>query len=131
MGQSAFSRSFAAATSFLIGCNLPEGINRCFLRLSNVERLYSDQRAKTEFLVGQVMADVRDFNTFLQRFSQDSRLYPIRAAEFVDELYRRWSERNPALAGVAAGGPSPVDPVDPGDVPLKSNTCTQWSSKEA
>jgi hypothetical protein len=106
---------FRSRNLLIIGCNLPEGLNRFFLRLSNVERLYSDQRAKKEFLVGQAMADDPGFNTFLQRFSQDSRLYPIAAAEFVDELYRRWSERNPALAGAAAGGPSPVDAVDPVD----------------
>jgi hypothetical protein len=32
---------------------------------------------------------------FLRRFSQDSRWCPLPARDFVAELYRRWSERNP------------------------------------
>jgi hypothetical protein len=104
---------FRSRNLLLIGCNLPDGLNRFFLRLSNVERLFSDQRAKKEFLIGQGMAEDQSFNIFLQRFSQDSRLYPVCAREFVDELYRRWSERNPALAGPASVDLRPVAAVDP------------------
>jgi hypothetical protein len=35
---------------------------------------------------------------FLERFSQDSRYYPIEARPFVAELYRRWRVRNPAVS---------------------------------
>jgi hypothetical protein len=86
-----------------IGCNFPDWLNRFFLRLSNVDRLSSDQRAKKEFLVGGGLAQESGFNTFLERFSRDSRAYPVSAAEFTDELFRRWRERNPAAATGPAG----------------------------
>jgi hypothetical protein len=80
----------------LIGCNFGDWLNRFFLRLSNSERLFSDQRAKKEFLVGAATAADPGFVVFVERFSQDSRCYPIPARDFVTELVRRWSERNPA-----------------------------------
>ena len=39
-----------------------------------------------------------DFTVFLERFSQDSRYYPVDARAFVAELYQRWSARNPAAS---------------------------------
>ena len=79
----------------LIGCNFGDWLSRFFLRLSNSERLFSDQRSKKEFLIGERAIEDRNFVTFLERFSQDSRCYPIRAEAFVTELYTRWSARNP------------------------------------
>jgi TIR domain len=81
----------------LIGCGFPDWLSRFFLRLSNSERLSSDQRTKKEFLVDDASASDRDFATFLERFSQDSRTYSSDARAFVTELHRRWSERNPSL----------------------------------
>lgn len=95
----------------MIGCNFADWLSRFFLRLSNSERLSSDQRNKKEFFVGRETAEDRDFTVFLERFSQDSRYYPVDARTFVSELYQRWSERNPAL------GAAP-DPVT--DQPAKS-----------
>jgi hypothetical protein len=94
----------------LIGCNFGDWLNRFFLRLSNSERLFSDQRAKKEFLVGAATAADPGFVVFVERFSQDSRCYSIPARDFVAELVRRWSERNPgALArfGGSNGAPPP------------------------
>jgi hypothetical protein len=79
----------------LIGCTFADWLSRFFLRLSSSERLFSDQRSKKEFLVGEETAKDRNFTVFLERFSQDSRCYPVEARAFVAELYRRWSERNP------------------------------------
>src|SRR5258708_39362203 len=79
----------------LFACNFADWLSRLFLRLSNSDRLFSDQRTKKEFLVGKETATDRDLTVFLERFSRDSRCYPVEARTFVDELYRRWSERNP------------------------------------
>jgi hypothetical protein len=88
----------------LIGCNFADWLSRFFLRLSNSERLSSDQRNKKEFFVGRESLEDHDFIVFLERFSQDSRCYPVDARAFVAELYQRWSERNPA----ASATPQPV-----------------------
>ncbi len=96
----------------LIGCNFADWLSRFFLRLSNSERLSSDQRNKKEFFVGHESPEDHDFTVFLERFSQDSRYYPVDALAFVTELYQRWSERNPAASAtpqpvLGQAGPSP------------------------
>ena len=78
----------------LIGCSFGDWLSRFFLRLVNAERLSSD-RLKKEFLVGVDLAEDRNLTVFLERFSKDSRCYPMDARTFVAELFRRWSERNP------------------------------------
>jgi hypothetical protein len=77
----------------LLGRCFPDWMNRFFLRLSNEERLFSD-RQKKEFLVGDFAAE-EGLTTFVQRFSQDSRVYPVGAQQFVEELFRRWKEGEP------------------------------------
>jgi hypothetical protein len=79
----------------LIGCEFADWLSRFFLRLSNSERLSSDQRNKKEFFVGHATPEDHDFTVFLERFSQDSRYYPVDARAFVADLYHRWSARNP------------------------------------
>jgi TIR domain len=86
----------------LIGCNFADWLSRFFLRLSNSERLSSDQRNKKEFFVGRESLEDHDFTVFLERFSQDSRCYPVDSRAFVAELYQRWSERNPAASAATA-----------------------------
>ncbi len=80
----------------LIGCTFADWLSRFFIRLSNPDRLFSDQRTKKEYLVGEETVRDRDFVVFLERFSQDTRCYPVQAQAFVAELYRRWQERNPS-----------------------------------
>ena len=80
----------------LVGCTFADWLSRFFIRLSNPERLSSAQRTKKEYLVSEDTMRDRDLIVFLERFSQDSRCYPVDAASFVSELYRRWRERNPA-----------------------------------
>ncbi len=82
----------------LLGCSFADWLGRFFLRLSNSERLSSDQRTKKEFFIGEETTYERNFTIFLERFSQDSRYYPIDARAFVAELYRRWSARNPTVS---------------------------------
>ena len=94
-----------------IGCNFADWLSRFFLRLSNSERLSSDQRNKKEFFVGHETKEDHDFTVFLERFSQDSRYYPVDARAFVAELYQRWSVRNPAASSrskAADGEPGPT-----------------------
>jgi hypothetical protein len=80
----------------LIGCSFGDWLGRFFRRLSNSERLNSDQRTKKEFFIGEETTYERDFAVFLERFSQDSRrYYSIDARAFVAELYQRWRARNP------------------------------------
>jgi hypothetical protein len=79
----------------LIGCNLADWLSRLFLRLSNEKRLSSDDRPKREFLIERATPEERDLTVFLDRFSRDSRWYSMAPSEFVTELSRRWSERNP------------------------------------
>src|SRR5262249_7972457 len=59
----------------LIGCRLPDWLSRFFLRLSNSERLFSDQRTKKEFFAGDEAAIDHSFTVFLEQFSHDSRWY--------------------------------------------------------
>ncbi len=80
----------------LIGCTFADWLSRFFIRLSNPDRLFSDQRTKKEYLVGEETTRDRDLIVFLERFSQDSRCYSTDAPGFVSELYRRWRQRNPA-----------------------------------
>jgi hypothetical protein len=79
----------------LIGCNLASWLSRFFLRFSNEKRLSSDERPKKEFLVDRAIGEDGNLTVFLERFSRDSRCYPVAARDFVAELYRRWNERNP------------------------------------
>jgi hypothetical protein len=87
----------------LIGCNFADWLSRFFLRLSNEKRLSSDERTKKEFLADETISGDGDLAVFLQYFSRDSRCYPITAAEFVAELYRRWQARNPPPPSNAPG----------------------------
>jgi hypothetical protein len=112
----------------MIGCNFADWLSRFFLRLSNSERLSSDQRNKKEFFVGRETAEDRDFTVFLERFSQDSRYYPVDARAFVAELHQRWSDRNPALAA----SPAPVadQPAKPGEASSPGAIFISYSSDD-
>jgi hypothetical protein len=93
----------------LIGCTFADWLSRFLIRLSNPERLFSDQRTKKEYLVGEETSRDPDLVHFLQRFSQDSRCFPVRATEFVDELHRRWQERNPPARSPSGETPLPAE----------------------
>lgn len=86
----------------LIGGNFTNWLARLFLRMAKRRRL-SDPRD-----VGEVLADGhsgadRRLMSFLQQVSVRTRVYDG-AAEFVDELHRRWMARaRPGRIGAAAG----------------------------
>ncbi len=87
----------------LIGGNFTNWLARLFLRMAKRHRL-SDPRD-----VGEVLADGhsgadRRLMAFLQQVSVRTRVYDG-AAEFVDELHRRWMARNTAgRPGTMPGG---------------------------
>lgn len=112
----------------LIGCNFADWLSRFFLRLSNSERLSSDQRSKKEFFVGHESPEDHDFTVFLERFSQDSRYYPVDARAFVAELYQRWNERNPAAS--AMHQPVVGQPVPSADFSASGTIFISYSSDD-
>jgi hypothetical protein len=118
-----------ARNLLFIGCNFADWLSRFFLRLSNSERLFSDQRTKKEFFVGEEIANDRNFTVFLERFSQDSRYFPMGARIFVGELHRRWSERNPSLS--AAAEQSGARAEEPGGVLLGGSIFISYSHDDA
>ena len=85
----------------LIGCNFADWLSRFFIRVANQTRLFGD-RSKKEFLVDSSSASDGSLTLFLERFSQNTRMFPGTAKEFVAELHRRWFERHP----LQKGGPS-------------------------
>jgi hypothetical protein len=92
----------------LVGCHFTDWLGRLFLRVSNEKRLSSDDRPKREFLVDRAGDDEKNLTLFLERFSRDSRWYSIAPDEFVTELHRRWSERNPPGSATEAPDMSAV-----------------------
>ena len=96
-----------------IGCSFADWLSRFFLRLSNSERLFSDQRTKKEFFAGGETASDPSFTGFLERFSQDSRWYAIDGRTFAGELYRRWSARNPADGPSVEPSAAAAEPAGP------------------
>jgi TIR domain/SIR2-like domain len=75
----------------LIGGNFTNWLARLFLRMAKRHRL-SDPRDVGEVLADGHSAGDRRLMSFLQQVSVRTRVY-AGAAEFVDELHRRWSAR--------------------------------------
>jgi len=75
----------------LIGCNFADWLSRFFLRISTPGRLMAD-RDKREFMVGKASLAERSLTVFLERFSQNTRIYPCSARDFVLRLSKRWQD---------------------------------------
>lgn len=80
----------------IIGCHLADWLNRFFIRLSHYERLLGWSQKK-EFIVRNNASHDESLNIFLERFSQNSRIFPGDSRAFVNELVSRWKERHPAI----------------------------------
>jgi hypothetical protein len=93
----------------LIGCNFADWLSRFFLRVANQSRLFGD-RVKKEFLVDAAVLADASLTLFLERFSQNTRIFPGTAGEFVATLHRRWLERHPADVGTVSGQESSTVP---------------------
>lgn len=89
----------------VLGEHFPDWLGRFFLRTAKQGRL-SETRRVTEFLADSQLQSDKNLVLFLQRFSKNTRIFrgasPI---EFVDELWRRWRQKNakPITAPVASG----------------------------
>ena len=88
----------------LIGGNFSNWLARLFLRMAKRRRL-SDPRDVGEVLADGHSGSDRRLMGFLQQVSVRTRVY-TGAAEFVDELHRRWSERAARRPQNAAGAPA-------------------------
>jgi hypothetical protein len=99
----------------IIGCTFADWLNRFFIRLSNQVRLSGD-RTKKEFLVGNEVTRDSSLTLFLERFSQNTRVYPGDAGTFIGELTRRWHERHPEVAGVMPPGIEPEQAPGAGEI---------------
>jgi len=80
----------------ILGENFPDWLARFFLRTAKRHRL-SDPRDVLEILADTKMHRDPGLVLFLQHFSSRTRIFQGGGAvEFVEELWRRWRERNPA-----------------------------------
>lgn len=90
-----------------LGVHLPDWLSRFVLRAATRDRLLLAQR--NYFIARENAPESTALAEFLLRFGRETRInvFPGSAAEFVDELHRRWKERVPAvLEGPAATGPA-------------------------
>jgi hypothetical protein len=80
----------------IVGGGYTDWLARFFLRTSKGERRLSDPRTVWEFMADRKTAADAALVLFLKHFSKPTRLFPdAEPAEFVDELHRRWCDRNP------------------------------------
>lgn len=100
----------------IIGCAFGDWLNRFFIRLANQVRLSAGDRTKKEFLVCLEGTLDASLTMFLERFSQNTRVYPGDAATFIDELSRRWHERHPEVAKAMAPGIEPEQSPGAGEI---------------
>jgi len=92
----------------IIGCPFPDWLSRFFIRMASSKRL-SDNRSRKEFIATQETAQDPSLTLFLEHFSHNTKIIPGNAVEFVTELHRCWSERNPAQpAGASAPAAAPT-----------------------
>jgi hypothetical protein len=85
----------------LLGEGFSDWLTRLFLRTARSSGRLSDRRKVMEFMAETRSSDDTGLFQFLRAFSSASELYPGGAAEFVDELHRRWMARRPARSAAA------------------------------
>ena len=99
----------------LLGEDFPDWLARFFLRTARQHRLI-ESRDRLQILADSHTAQDRSLVTFLQHFSNGTRIYEGGGAiDFVDELAQRWRERNPAAAEQRTLVPPPAD-MPPGAI---------------
>jgi hypothetical protein len=88
----------------LLGCGFTDWLARFFLRTLANQRLLPP-RETSEFVIDRRSLEDAGLNLFLQHL--ETELFPSgNPVEFVDELHRRWRERNP-VTGISAAPPAP------------------------
>jgi hypothetical protein len=92
-----FLKALQDRSLLLLGCSLPDWLERFFLRLTNKDRL--SEKTRHEWLIEAPRTD-GDLSAFLKRFSEATEyVHLIPPAEFVAELHRRWCSEQPGPAG--------------------------------
>jgi hypothetical protein len=86
----------------LVGCNFPDWLGRFVLRVVNQQRLSSGDRIKREFVVDGALHADESFTAFVERFSQNTKVFAGPALEFTAELRRQWEMRHPPAADAPA-----------------------------
>jgi hypothetical protein len=76
----------------IIGTSVSSWFARFFIRLAKKERLFL-ARGKTDVVADSAVREDPELVLFLQHFSTRTKIFPAGAAEFVDELHRRWHDR--------------------------------------
>ncbi|NOT07239.1 MAG: toll/interleukin-1 receptor domain-containing protein [Gemmatimonadales bacterium] len=85
----------------ILGENFSDWLARLFIRTTRGRKL-STYQDSTEVVADSRTPGERGLVAFLTHFSGHTRIYPGGAVEFVEELHRRWRERNPEAAAPAA-----------------------------
>lgn len=83
-----------------IGCGLPDWMGRPLLRLLNQQAL--NAKTTSEFMTGAHTAP--QLAAFVSLFSNSTMVFPGSAAEFVEELWRRWQATSPPLLSPTHAG---------------------------
>jgi hypothetical protein len=92
----------------LVGCNFSDWLCRFFIRVANQSRLSGDRCTK-EFLVDTAVTAEGSLTLFLERFSQNTRIFPGTASEFISELNTRWLRLHPReIEGIREHNPLPA-----------------------
>jgi hypothetical protein len=84
----------------IIGCSFGDWLARFFLRTARNLEL-SQKRRRWDVLVGDQIAHDARLVQFLESFSPDTRVVPLTAAQFVDELAVRWHAAHPVASASA------------------------------
>jgi hypothetical protein len=97
-----------------LGCSFPDWLERFFVRTIMNARLL-DHRETSQLIADTCTHADQRLALFLRQYQAE--VYPSGSAtEFVDELYRRWRERNPALSTRPAPIPLPGKKMEPGAI---------------
>lgn len=80
-----------------LGYCFPDWLARFFIRIAKSRQL-SQQRGESELLVDPRVANERQLVHFLENFSYGTRILSMEPLAFIEELARRWHERNPPAA---------------------------------
>jgi hypothetical protein len=93
------------ADLLVLGAHLPDWLGRFVLRAATRDRLMQSRRGY--FIARENASQAATLDEFLRRFGRETRIhvYDGPAEAFVDELVRRWLERNPPQPGATTAAP--------------------------
>lgn len=95
-----------------IGCRFPDWLSRFILRTAKNTKL-SAERGFSEYLIDADARSDTPLVAFLTNFSHETQVLPLDSVAFVDELRRRWQERQGSDAATKAPEPGPMPETMP------------------